>query len=379
MYTIEINRKVLLNKTLDDILELRTNPTLIIFYVSPINQQVRRCTFDEFSELIIIPKRKVTLESVTEIEDTDDSDPDSVYLSEQETINISASSDTTSSTMDSKLKFLNTASSLIKPFNGDSNELDTFIRNITLIQQLTENDLKPFFLDFLKGRISGTVGNACSSVTSVEELIATLRVTVKKESPAVVESKFDALYFDNRNLSEFAAEAEKIGNTYRDALIAEGCSRGFANQITITKTLEVCRKSARNDAIKCILASSNYDCHVDVITKFRTEIALAKKERLQNVSPYQGSKGQYNNNSNRSNGFNFNNNTNHNFNGRWRAPPPDQNRSFNNNNNRSDNTNRPWNNNSNNNNNARVHVLNNEQGNEDPTRWSYSEMETENQ
>lgn len=364
MYTIEIERRIKLNITLDYILKHKSNPSLFIYAVCPSTQRVKKCTYEEFCQLLSQPRHSSDLASVIESE-SEESAGDSIYMSEEEIGNTS----TSFGTMD-KLKFLNTASSLLKPFDGKSDELDSFIRNINLIQQVADGDLKPFFLEFVKGRITGTVGNACSSAISIDQLISTLRSTVKSESPRVVESRLDALYFDHRNLSEFSAEAEKIGNKYLDALVNEGCSRQFATQLTINKIVEICRKSARNDNIKCILASSTYQTHVDVLTKFRTEISSFKKENQQRTSTlYNNNQTRYNNNNR--NGFNNNNQQTSQV---PRSTHQNPSNNFNNNRNQVDNNNRPL---PRLNNNPRVHVLNQDSENDEATRWSPSEMEAD--
>lgn len=200
----------------------------------------------------------------------------------------------------------------------------------------------------------------------------TLKTTVKKESSSIVESKFDALFFDNRNLSDFATQAETIGNQYKDALVAEGCSRSFADQMTINKMIEVCRKSARNDSIKCVLASATYDSHTAVLSKFRTEVALFKKERQQKFGSNSSNTYTASQNNNNSNQRNFRNNNSFHSNTYQRAPDRSQYRQFNN---HGDSQQRIPN--TSNHQNARVQVLN-EQGNEEATRWSQqSEMETD--
>lgn len=351
LYTIEIQSKLLFRKSAAYIHTLKDNPSLFAYIVDPKDQRVKKCTYSEFCTIATTKQEKRSLGSITEVESESDSEQ---YYQSEEIVVVHTMS---------KLEFLKTAAVILLPFNGKANDLDAFIQNVKLIETVAEGDLKPFCLDFIKGRISGSAGAACNKAKSVDEIIRILRSVVKKDSAKIIESKLDALYFDYKNLSDFAAEADKLGSAFVNSLVAEGCSHEFANKFAIGKMTEICRKSARSSSIKCILAAAQYDSYTDVLTKFRTEIAAIKLEQgRQNYSNNNGSNNQHRNNfsnvgnsntrSNSGSGTNHRNNNQHNSQNNYYAR---------------------------NNNQTQVRVIN-ESENDESTRWSPPlEMESDNQ
>lgn len=257
MYTIELDNKIIPRQKFSELINYRDHPNFFIYLVSPKSQKVTKCTFHQFCELSSIKKFN-NLESLSE-----------------------------ESTMD-KLQFLTTAASIIKPFNGNPDELDSFIRNVQLIQHCTEGELKPFFLDFIKGRITGHAGSICSSARTIDELISRLREVIRKESSKEVASKLDAL--NSRDIYRFFDDADNLGAKFFDSLVSEGCPAFLANTMAIDKMTIICRRAARSDLIKSVIAASSYSSFRDVLTTFRSEIALRNLENRQNFNsrgPYQ--------------------------------------------------------------------------------------------
>lgn len=326
MYTIELHNKLIHKQTLEQILAVKTNPTLYIYTVAA-NQRVRKCTFEEFCIISSTPKSPTKLVAVAEELGIDSHDESFNSIADEFPSVATCKMD--------RLKFLTTASSLIRPYNGEPDDLDCFIRNIRLIADCADGDLKPFFLDFVKGRISGSLGNACKDATSIENLISTLKSSVHIESHKEIISKLHAL--DSRQLNSFLNDAEKLGDSLVDSLVLEGCTREFAVSTTIEKIREICRKSAKNETLKTIIAASSYNSHREVLTSFRLEIANLKQDRVYQNRPFQrpNRNGQtdspnrryqtpnHNNNYNNNSYNNYNNNSN-NFRPRS-GPPPRQN------------------------------------------------------
>ena len=153
----------------------------------------------------------------------------------------------------------------------------------------------------------------------------------------------------------------------------EGVSEKKAQEMTVSKVVETCRRSAQNDLVKTVLAAGSFANSDEVLAKFSMEIAEQAKDRQvlayqkrsnNNRNFHQGDNHpNYNGNSNRN--YNGNGNTNYNGNG---------NRNYNGNRNNNDNFRNRNNNanffNRNNNNDANVRVLNEDQfqdqGNEQP-------------
>lgn len=144
MYTIEIEGKLVFKQSEDDIELLKDNATLKICYISGRNQTVVWCNYVEF--IARAPQRRLFIDLPPSHEsDFDDNDDNETFGNSFESAHLdnSISSINTDIMADTKLKFLNTAGALLKPFSGNPDELDAFIRNINLIEQCADGDLKP--------------------------------------------------------------------------------------------------------------------------------------------------------------------------------------------------------------------------------------------
>lgn len=88
-----------------------------------------------------------------------------------------------------------------------------------------------------------------------------------------------ALKADRVALQEFSEKAEALADDFRRALVMEGIPSEKANEMTIDKTVNICRSSARSDLVKSILASTDFENPKEVIAKFITEINAEKQEK----------------------------------------------------------------------------------------------------
>lgn len=98
-------------------------------------------------------------------------------------------------------------------------------------------------------------------------------------------------------------------------MITEGFPEGKAQELTIEKSVEVCRNSAHSDIVKSVLASSKFNTSKEVIAKFITETDTNRAERqvlaLRKFQS-QNKRGGFNNSVNSSRGR-FNNNNRGNY------------------------------------------------------------------
>lgn len=132
----------------------------------------------------------------------------------------------------------------------------------------------------------------------MQEVIDALQQGIHFDSSDVLESRLTAIQFDNRNLTDFATEVEKIADRLHEALMVEGVSYNKAMSMTINKVVETCRKQARSSVVKSVLASSHFNHPKEVLSKFITEVATAAKERQsqpQSQSSFRQNNGNYRN------------------------------------------------------------------------------------
>lgn len=81
------------------------------------------------------------------------------------------------------------------------------------------------------------------------------------------------------NFTKFAEEAEKLADAFRRSLVSENFAKAKADELAIKKTEELCRRTARNNTVKGIIATTACDTPAEVIATLITERYIARKEK----------------------------------------------------------------------------------------------------
>lgn len=254
----------------------------------------------------------------------------------------------------SKAEFLKLAAASIRQnFSGDPLALQPFLASIELLKDMAETDellatLRKFILTKLEGFASEIIP---ANVQTVDEITNCLKSKIKPESSKVIEGRMMALRADKNNLQEYSKQAEELADAFRRALVMDGIPLTKAEEMTIDKTVELCRSNAQSNIVKSVLASTKFTNPKEVIAKYITESNTSKQE----AQVFALRKFQSRNNNSNQNGSNRGNNHN-------RRANSQNNRNFGNN----ANSNRGWrgNQNRNNGNNGR-NFNRNDNGNND--------------
>lgn len=215
----------------------------------------------------------------------------------------------------------NCAKQIYYIYTGDPLQRDAFINSIKFLKQrgaAFDAVLKSFILTKLGGKALECIPE---NVADVDAIIAALKANIKPESSKVVEGKMMALKMDNNGkATEFMAEAEKLAEALQRSLVIEGISLAKAKSMTVDKTVEMCRQTAKSTLVKSVLASTTFTSPEEVVAKFVVESATDAKEK----QIFKFSQQRNNNNNNRGNNnrrYNNNNNRqnrNNNGNNNWR-------------------------------------------------------------
>lgn len=230
--------------------------------------------------------------------------------------------------------FLRVAAGQInKNFSGDPLALASFLDSLDLLQTLaTTTELRALLFCFAKTKLEGKARETISdAVTTLDQLKAALRTKIKPENSHVVEGRILSLKFNPSQADEFSNKAEELADALKRTLIIEGVSPEKANQMTIEKTIEVCRRNTTSPLIKSVLEASSFEAPKDVIAKLITQVDKTRAEtqilsfqRSNNGTNRGGWKnnmsgrgrGRHNGNHDNQNGYSNNNqyNNNRNFN-----------------------------------------------------------------
>lgn len=181
-----------------------------------------------------------------------------------------------------------TGSFLKQKYDGDPAKLEGFLNDVEMIVDIVEANnapVKAFCLKFIKSKLEGRASECMpNEIATVKHITDALKKNIKAESSKVIEGKVTALKVKFGDLTKFSEEAEKLTEALRRSYISEGLTKDKAKEITIEKTIDMCRRSARNDIVKSVLSSTAYETPSEVIAKYITQVDLVRRENLERGS-----------------------------------------------------------------------------------------------
>lgn len=218
----------------------------------------------------------------------------------------------------SKKDFITLANQTINyRYDGNPMNLPSFLDAIDLLKELCEEGNEATFRKFIMTRLEGKAREAIvDEPADIDDIVEQLKDNIKTEPSKVVEGKILALRADRTSLTKFAEQAEVLAEKYRHSLEDEGFAKDKARELAVDNTIEMCRRSAKNDTVKAVLAASNFHEPKDVVAKMIIEINNLKldKPNTSYTHKYNGrSNGNGNGNSNSRNGNNSNGRSNNHF------------------------------------------------------------------
>lgn len=263
-------------------------------------------------------------------------------------------------------EFMKLAASIINyKYDGTAENLEGFLADVDLVKDICEGQNTALCIKFVKAKLEKKALELIpENPTTIAEITNALTKGIPFESSLIGEGKFLALRLDRGNYSKFTKEATRLAESYRRALVKEGIPRNLASTLTVQKTVELCRKIARSEIVKSVLASARFNTPEEVVSAFITQNDIARKEKREQDNFRNSKAAPHNNrNANDKKNFNKNGNSNRNYNNRNGNNSQNDNRGNNNNNNRNNNSNNNRNNGSNNyrnnrgNNQTREHTI----------------------
>lgn len=235
-------------------------------------------------------------------------------------------------------EFLKIASSHInKVYSGDPLALTSFTDSIRLLESIATTDgLRTFLISFIKTKLDGRAREYITAThTTIDSIINALQSNIKPDNSKVLAGRILSLRLNLNNQADFAEKAETLAEAFRRSLVIEGISNDKAIEMSIEKTVDLCRANTRTDLVKSILEATAFATPKEVVAKMLVQTEKAKHEHQVLSFTKTNAKGSSNQKKlpqNQQNNGNSNSNSNRNTN-----PRNSQNRAFNNNQNQSNN------------------------------------------
>lgn len=301
--------------------DLETNSKNSVYHkLAHCRESLVRC-FGKLDSKIHVPHnlekfQEVNQEILTDSESSSDTDEtiDSISNSEQndnkELIIQDNSNDLNMATLEQKKAFIGLCTSILREnYDGNPLSLASFLDKINLIVELTEDNLKPILVTFIKSKLEGKAREALNeNVSTIEEIKSSLTGKLKPDNSKVIAGKIAALHVRNNNYAEFAKQAEDLADALKRSLVTEGITQVKAHELAIEQTVAVCRLNARSDLVKAILASTAFADPKEVVAKLVVEQTNESKEKQ--VLAFQNRGNNYANGNNFNRGNNRGNHSN---------------------------------------------------------------------
>lgn len=192
-------------------------------------------------------------------------------------------------------------------YNGDPLALDSFIDAINLLTLLCKPENKTICLQFIMTKLEGDAREAIETEPKeTKDITDALKERIKPESSKVIEGRILALRSDKTNLTTFSQRAEELAEQYRRSLCNEGYSKAKAKELAIERTVDLCRRSARNDRVKTIIGAATFTEPKEVVARMITEINNVKLDKSMSQKPNNFHNKNSNNKNKSNNGNNYN-------------------------------------------------------------------------
>lgn len=223
-------------------------------------------------------------------------------------------------------------------FAGDPLERSAFIKSIKLLQTVAENDAnKKILANYIHTRLTGKASECVPTDSEdIELIIRALEDNCRADNSKVIAGRLMALRADRANLTDFSKKAEQLCEAYQRSLVLEGSSREKAIELSIDKTIDLCKANTTSTVVKAMLASYKFEDANEVIAKYTIETrnVAADSQTLHFRANHRG-RSNFNRNPrqnfhNNSRGNNYNNNNHNGWNGNSQIY---RNSNYNNNNN----------------------------------------------
>lgn len=181
-----------------------------------------------------------------------------------------------------------------KPYDGDPLTLQTFLTGVNIATDFANTELlKSKLVIYVTGRLEGRAREIIGDgVGSIEELVAKLKDAIKPENSKIIEARIASLHYTYSRQEEFAAKTEELADALRRTLIIEGMTPQKANEMTIDRTIQLCRKSTNSDVVKAVLCAAQFNNAKEVVAKLITSNDECVKERQ--ILRYQKDNGRNN-------------------------------------------------------------------------------------
>lgn len=186
----------------------------------------------------------------------------------------------------SKIEFYNLcARTLNTTFSGDPLALQPFLNGISLLQTMDEeNEHEQILRDFILTKLQGIALECLPTNPTITQIKEILPTKIKPDNSKIITGRMMAIQADKLNFTEFTNKTEALAEQLNRSFISEGIPMKIANELTIDRTIELCRANTSSGIVKSVLSSRKFENPKEVLAKFIIESRTELSER--NISEH---------------------------------------------------------------------------------------------
>lgn len=164
-------------------------------------------------------------------------------------------------------QFLGLASKLLPDFDGKPENLQSFLDAISLVDSIkeTHNDVA---VNLVKTKLKGNARNLINSESTLIEIVAKLKTSVKGDSVKVLTAKLMNVKQSGKNANAYAKEIEDLTKALESAYISDGLPNEVATKYSTQHAVTAISKNAQNERVKLIIESGQFSDMNELISKF---------------------------------------------------------------------------------------------------------------
>lgn len=163
--------------------------------------------------------------------------------------------------------FLGLASKILPEFDGKSENLQSFLDGLTLLNSVKETH-ESVAVSLVKTKLKGTARNLIASESTIQEIIDKLKTSVKGESTEVLTAKILNIKQNSKSATNFVHEIEELTKSLANAYIADGLSSSLAEKYSTQVAVRSMVQNASNERVRLIMESGTFSSMNEAVTKF---------------------------------------------------------------------------------------------------------------
>lgn len=194
------------------------------------------------------------------------------------------------------------ASTINKNYAGDPLTLESYLSSTEFSRLVTPPAQEETLLRFIQTKLDANAYEAVPrNAQNVDTIIDALRSKIEPENSKIIAGRMMALRLDKKQILDYSKQAEELSDAFRRSLVMECITQDEAIEMTIDKTIDMCRASTSSYVVKAILGATTFKGPKEVIATLTIETGKDIDERQ--VLAYQKYTNNYSKQSNRGNTY----------------------------------------------------------------------------